>query len=383
MAELVFWLTAGLLAYAYVVFPALLAIALRFVPKRDVTEHVVGELPPVAVVLSAFNEQSHIADRIANLLSQDYPAGRLRVYVGSDGSDDGTADILESLRSPSVEVRVSTRRRGKAAILNELIALAHEPVIVFSDANVTFDRAAVMKLVQALSESEVGAVCGELFLQGNGSENQDSAYWRVERFLKAAEGRLGALLGANGAIYAIRKELYEPLPTDTIIDDFVIAMRIAARGWRLVYEPAARAWEDTPALIEDEFRRRVRIGLGNFQALFRYPEFLFRTSVRRAWAYVSHKVLRWFGPHLFVVNFVAAAWLAPSSLLYGAILALEVAGYAIIALGAWARGRFEVPRLLLGLVLFATLNAAFAVAFWKYLFGDVKGQWSRTERTVQ
>jgi cellulose synthase/poly-beta-1,6-N-acetylglucosamine synthase-like glycosyltransferase len=256
-------------------------------------------------------------------------------------------------------------------------------VIVFSDANVTFDRTAVAKLVRALREREVGAVCGELVLQGSGGENQDSAYWRIERFLKAAEGRLGALLGANGAIYAIRRELYEPLPPDTIIDDFVIAMRIAARGWRLVYEPDARAWEDTPELIDDEFRRRVRIGLGNFQALFRYPEFLFRTSVPRAWAYVSHKVLRWFGPHLLVVNLVAAAWLAPSDSFYRALLALQVLGYAIIALCAWARRRLAVPRPLLGLVLFATLNAAFAVAFWKYLFGDVQGQWSRTERAAQ
>jgi cellulose synthase/poly-beta-1,6-N-acetylglucosamine synthase-like glycosyltransferase len=383
MAELVFWLTAGLLVYAYVVFPAMLAIALRFVPKGNIARQSNADLPSVAVVLSAFNERSHIADRIANLESQDYPADKLRIYVGSDGSDDGTAEILEGLRSARVEVRISPRRRGKAAMLNELIASTREQVIVFSDANVTFDRAAVAKLVLALSDADVGAVCGELFLQSTGSENQDSVYWRVERFLKAAEGRLGALLGANGAIYAIRKELYEPLPEDTIIDDFVIAMRIASRGWRLAYEPAARAWEDTPPSIGDEFRRRVRIGMGNFQALFRYPEFVLRTSLPRAWAYFSHKVLRWFGPHLLVVNLLAAAWLATNSRSYAAIVALQVAGYAVVALCAWARSRFNVPRLLLGLVLFATLNAAFAVAFWKYLLGDLQGQWSRTERTVQ
>jgi cellulose synthase/poly-beta-1,6-N-acetylglucosamine synthase-like glycosyltransferase len=382
MVELIFWVATGLLAYAYVLYPALLAIVLRFVPNRS-TQRVAADLPAVAVILSALNERSHIAERIANLLAQDYPAEKLRVYVGSDGSDDGTAEILEGLRSARTEVRVSKQRRGKAATLNELIASAPEPFIVFSDANVTFDRLAVAKLVQAFGEPDVGAVCGELVLRGSGTENQDSAYWRAERSLKAAESKLGALLGANGAIYAIRKELYEPLPTDTIIDDFVVAMRIAVRGWRLVYEPGARAWEATPPRIKDEFRRRVRIGVGNFQALFRYPEFLFRTSLPRSWAYVSHKILRWFSPHLLIVSFVAAAVLAPSNSFYGAVLAAQIAVCSIIALGAWARRRFEVPRLVLGLVLFATLNAAFAVAFWKYLSGDITGQWSRTERTVQ
>src|SRR5262249_14866276 len=162
---------------------------------------------------------------------------------------------------------------------------------------------------------------------------------------------------------------YEPLPRDTIIDDFVIAMRIAAHGHELVYEPQARAYEETPARIEDEFRRRVRIGLGNYQALFRYPEFLLRTSRARAFAYFSHKILRWFGPHLFALAFVVCAVLAATSPLYAVLFALQAAGVVGILLAAVARKRVQLPRLLSGLVLFAGLNAAFAVAFCKYLFG--------------
>src|SRR5262249_9421878 len=140
----------------------------------------------------------------------------------------------------------------------------------------------------SLLESDAGAVCGELRLQSSAGDNQDALLWRIERTMKAAEGRMGGLLGANGAIYAIRSELYQPLPPDTIIDDFVIAMRIASRGFQLVYEPAARALEDTPDNIEDEFRRRVRIGIGNYQALFRFPQFLFRVRPIRALCYFSH-----------------------------------------------------------------------------------------------
>jgi cellulose synthase/poly-beta-1,6-N-acetylglucosamine synthase-like glycosyltransferase len=229
----------------------------------------------------------------------------------------------------------------------------------------------------------VGAVCGELVLLGaGGADNQDSAYWRMERFLKTAEGRLGALLGANGAIYAIQSELYEPLPADTIIDDFVIGMRITVRGRRLVYEPSARAFEETPERIEDEFRRRIRIGLGNFQALFRYPEFLYRSSLPRAVAYISHKVLRWFTPHLLLCALLASALLAAQPL-YAALLGLQLLGYATIVVAAWVRNVMSVPRWLLGIVLFAGVNAAFGLAFCRYFFGDLRGQWARTERSAK
>jgi cellulose synthase/poly-beta-1,6-N-acetylglucosamine synthase-like glycosyltransferase len=381
--EYVFWIAVALLAYSYVGYPLLLGVAGRLrVEQRPVSEEseLGAELAPVAVVLAALNEQVHIADRIANLLSQDYP-GRLTVYVGSDGSTDRTAEILGALSGERVRTFSFQERRGKATVLNDLMTHVTEPITIFSDANVLFEPDAVRILVRALRDHAVGAVCGELVLQGRrGADNQDSAYWRMERFLKAAEGRLGALLGANGAIYAIRSALYEPLPADTIIDDFVIGMRITVRGRRLVYEPSARAFEETPERIEDEFRRRVRIGLGNFQALFRYPEFFYRSSVPRAVAYVSHKVLRWFTPHLLLCALLASALLA-SQPLYAALLALQLIGYLAIGIAAAARNVLALPRWLLGAVLFAGVNAAFGVAFCRYFFGDLRGQWSRTERS--
>jgi cellulose synthase/poly-beta-1,6-N-acetylglucosamine synthase-like glycosyltransferase len=380
--DYVFWIAVALLAYAYVGYPLLLAVAgwLHVERPSRVDDSDLGaDLPPVAVVLSALNEQVHIADRIENLLSQDY-AGQLTVYVGSDGSTDRTAEILAASSSERVRTFVFPERRGKATVLNDLMRRVTEPITIFSDANVAFESDAVRRLVRALRDHAVGAVCGELVLQRrSGTDNQDSAYWRMERFLKAAEGRLGALLGANGAIYAIRTALYEPLPADTIIDDFVIGMRITVRGRRLVYEPSARAFEETPERIEDEFRRRVRIGLGNFQALFRYPEFLYRSSLPRAIAYVSHKVLRWFTPHLLLCALLASALLAAQPL-YAAMFGLQLLGYLTIGVAAVTRNVLSLPRWLLGIVLFAGVNAAFGVAFCRYFFGDLRGQWSRTER---
>jgi cellulose synthase/poly-beta-1,6-N-acetylglucosamine synthase-like glycosyltransferase len=383
--EYVFWIAVALLAYSYVGYPLLLAAAggVRAKPPARADESERGaDFPPVAVVLSALNEQVHIAARIANLLAQDYP-GPLTVYVGSDGSTDRTAEILTTLNKERVRTFVFQERRGKATVLNHLMRHVTEPITVFSDANVVFERDAVRMLVRPLRDAAVGAVCGELVLLGaGGRDNQDSAYWRMERFLKTAEGRLGALLGANGAIYAIRSALYEPLPADTIVDDFVIGMRITVRGRRLVYEPAARAFEETPGRIEDEFRRRVRIGLGNFQTLFRYPEFLYRTSPSRAVAYVSHKVLRWFTPHLLLCALLSSALLATQPR-YAAVFGLQLLGYAVIGVAAVFRNVLSLPRWLLGMVLFAGVNAAFGVAFCRYFLGDVRGEWSRTERSAK
>jgi cellulose synthase/poly-beta-1,6-N-acetylglucosamine synthase-like glycosyltransferase len=244
-----------------------------------------------------------------------------------------------------------------------------------------FEQDAIERLVGSLYEHEAGAVVGELQLQNSAGDNQDSLYWRVERMLKAAEGRLGGLLGANGAIYAIRSELYEPLPPDTIIDDFVIAMRIASRGHALVYESAARAIEDTPDNIEDEFRRRVRIGIGNYQALFRFPQFLFKSSPQRGLCYLSHKILRWLGPHLLLVMLIASL-LSYEQPLYRALFWAQLLGYGMLLGVNAVRARVRLPRWLSGLLLLAGLNLAFAVAFWRYLCNDTQGQWSRTQRRV-
>jgi cellulose synthase/poly-beta-1,6-N-acetylglucosamine synthase-like glycosyltransferase len=169
----------------------------------------------------------------------------------------------------------------------------------------------------------VGAVCGELNLFATTGANVDSTYWRMERSLKKAEARLGGLLGANGAIYAIRRELWKPLPADTICEDFVVAMGVAAQGLRVAYAEAALAHEETPEDIHDEYGRRVRIGIGNYQALFEHPEFLMRTGIATRFTYVSHKVLRWIAPHLVIVAMLASAlaatfdhaWRLPSVLL--------------------------------------------------------------------
>ncbi|HSN71991.1 MAG TPA: glycosyltransferase family 2 protein, partial [Steroidobacteraceae bacterium] len=296
LIEFLFWSSVLMVAYTYAIYPVLmLLMGQRRSSEGAVQDATVADRdwPDVDVVIAAYNEESHIVERLTNLLDQHYPAHRLRVLVGSDGSSDATVELARSVGSDRVFVQ-AFGRRGKASVLNDLVARATAPIIVLSDANTAFDRDAIRWLVRAFDDPAVGAVVGELRLLAADGDNRDSTYWNVERRLKEAESRIGGLLGANGAIYALRRELYEPLPPDTIVDDFVVGMRIAAAGHRVVYEPRAFAIEDTPSGMDSEFRRRIRIGTGNYQAFFRYPQFLTRTSWGTRFTYLSHKVLRWF-----------------------------------------------------------------------------------------
>jgi cellulose synthase/poly-beta-1,6-N-acetylglucosamine synthase-like glycosyltransferase len=333
----------------------------------------------VAVVIAAFNEERHILQRVENLLQQSYPADRLTIYVGSDGSTDGTNALLQSIASARVLVSCFAANRGKSSVLNDLVAQTSEPLVIFTDANTEFAPLAVAELVRRFRESTVGCVCGELRLRQSSGDNQDSMFWRVEQFLKKSEAGLDALLGANGAIYAIRRELYTPLPGDTIVDDFIIAMRIKSTGWRLVYEPLAVAFEETPAGIDDEFKRRLRIGIGNYQALFRYPEFFWNNGIATKFSYFSHKVLRWLTPHLLLVALVCSALLSGNPV-YRWLLGLQVCGYGLAALLYSTRRVIRLRGPVASIVYLLTLNAAFGVSFLIYLSGKGKGTWKRTAR---
>lgn len=381
----------GAVVYSYVLYPFVLlllaavrqaasdaAFVLRKVDRRRAPAR---ELPAVDVVIAAFNEEVHIARRIQNLLELDYPADRLRVRIGSDGSSDGTADLLRAVTDPRVDVQIYPANRGKASVLNDLVARATAPVLVFSDANTEFDDQALRRLVAHFDDERVGGVSGELRLKRAGGDNQDSLYWRIEQMLKTFEARIGALLGANGAIYAIRRELWRPLRADTICDDFCVAMNVAAMRRRLVYDPTAWAEEDTPSAIADEYHRRVRIGIGNFQALARQPDYLYRTSLPTAFAYVSHKVLRWIAPHLLLIALFASLLLAIEAPAWRVAAAVQIALY----LGAAALYlRSLAGRRLGGLMkivafLFA-LNWAFLAASARFATGRYRGSWRRSVR---
>lgn len=392
--ELLVCLCVGLVAYSYVGYPVVLSgvaaiVQLvrdaRFVLRKD--DRRQGEasdpngLATVTVVIAAFNEQRHIQRRVDNLLALTYPSGRVQYLIGSDGSTDRTADILRACADPRIQAVIFDSNRGKASVLNELLSRATGEIVVFSDANTFFHPDALERLVGHFSDPGVGCVSGELRLISTGGNNQDSLYWRVEQLLKFFESRIGGLLGANGAIYAIRRSLWRPLREDTICDDFCVAMSVAASGAKLVYEPAAWAEEDCPEAIDEEFHRRVRIGIGNFQALIRHPEYFMRTSWGTRLAYASHKVLRWVAPHLLLTALALSLVLSVQSAQWQWLAALQLLsiGGAALLYGV-SRRWLGMPGVLKVVAFLYALNWAFLVASWRYVRGDYRGSWRRTSR---
>lgn len=379
IAIVLFWAATGLLAYSYLLFPLLVLGAARFGARKP----IIGgrsDWPDVAVVIAAFNEEKHIGERIRNLLDQDYPPERLTVLVGSDGSTDATVQLAGGIHEPRLRLCAFARNRGKASVLNDLVGQASQDVLVFSDANTHFEKDTIRQLVARLADPSVGAVCGELMLSPPArARNVDHKYWSLERRLKAAESAISGLLGANGGVYAIRRALYQPLTPDTICDDFVIVMNVAVAGQRVVYEPKARAHEETPEDMQAEFWRRVRIGIGNYQSLFRHPAFLTATNVSRRWTYLSHKVLRWISPHLLAVMLLASLVLA-GQLAYRLLLVLQLTGYAAAWLVYATRRAVAWPGMIRSASLFFVVNAAFTIAFFRFLRGDYAGGWRRTAR---
>jgi cellulose synthase/poly-beta-1,6-N-acetylglucosamine synthase-like glycosyltransferase len=384
-------LCLGAVVYSYVLYPFVLSFVASIVQtlrdaayvfkKKERRVRADTELPAVAVVISAFNEERHIQQRVDNILALDYPPHLLRAYIGSDGSSDATGAILSAVKDPRIAALVFEQNRGKANVLNDLVGRVKEPIVVFSDANTFFDRVALRKLVAHFSDDRVGGVSGELRLLGGGGDNQDSLYWRLEQFLKFFEARIGGLLGANGAIYAIRRSLWQPLAPDTICDDFCVAMNVSAARHRLVYEPAAWAEEETPLDIGDEYGRRVRIGIGNFQALVRHPEYLWRSSWGTAFAYVSHKVLRWTAPHLLIVALLASFVLGAQSTGWLVFAVLQLAAYLGAALlYRWSKSGKSLPSSLRIPAFLFALNWAFLVASKRFLGGQYSGSWRRTSR---
>lgn len=391
LLELLVLVSICSVVYSYAIYPLVLTCVAgiaqiirdaRYVLQKNERRVALDfDLPRVAVVIAAFNEERHIRSRIENLLALDYPPHLLQVYIGSDGSTDRTNEILAAFDDPRVHSFPFERNRGKSSVLNDLVGRTDADILAFSDANTLFAPQALLRLVAHFADPSVGAVSGELRLKGSAGDNQDSLYWRVEQYLKFFEARIGGLLGANGAIYAIRHSLWQPLAPDTICDDFCVAMNVAAAGHRLIYEPTAWANEDTPDAIGDEYNRRVRIGIGNFQALVRNPRYLYGTSFGTIFAYMSHKVLRWITPHLLAIALLASCILAIESESWRLATLVQIGIYAgSFATYQASHRKISLPGPLKILAFLFALNWALFVASYRYVTGRYSGSWRRTDR---
>lgn len=376
----VFWLSALALFYAYFGYPAMLALLCRIKPVEVKGSKAYRE-PSVSMLIAAYNEERVIAQKMENSLSIDYPG--LDIWVVSDGSTDKTNSIVSSYtrENPAVHL-IELGRSGKSAAINRAVPLIGSDIIVFSDANTFYDKTALRRLLDGFKDPEVGFVCGRLIYDnpaGIASGRGEGLYWRYETALKKMESALGYVAGANGAIYAVRRELFEPLPKGTVNDDFTISMRIIEKGWYGLYEPEAIAREDVAVSMASEFRRHVRDSAGHYKAMIAFPGLLNPFLGMRSFIYVSHRVFRWTAP-LFILTLFLANTLLLGNPIYNAAFISQGAFYSAALLGLAYQNAKGLGRVVLVPFYFCNLNAALAAGFLKAISGRQGTAWERTER---
>ncbi len=370
--KLLFWISVAAILYAYIGYPlavwAMARLFARRISKAAIT-------PKVTVVVACHNEASLIEARIENLLQSDYPPELLEIIVVSDGSTDETEKLARRFTSERVSVIACPERQGKPSALNLGVARAAGEIIVFADARQRFEADAIKNLASNFNDREVGAVSGELVLESDSSVGESMGlYWKYEKWIRKNESLSGSVVGATGAIYAIRRELWKPLPAETILDDVYTPMQIALGGWRVVFEERARAIDQANSSAGREFRRKARTLTGNYQLCQLMPRLLLPTS-RLLFQFYSHKLMRLAAPIFFVILFISNLVIASrvagvaEAIFYQSSLAVQLAFYASIPLSRWLAKRNRRVRLLNAAYVFSVMNAAALVGLFYFLRG--------------
>jgi poly-beta-1,6-N-acetyl-D-glucosamine synthase len=369
-----FWGATALVAYTYFGYAGWLWLRSHWW-RKEVRQ---GPFSPfVSVVMVVRNEERMLECKLENLLTLDYPAELIQLVVVSDGSTDRTEAILhEHASNPRVNVVLNQLSRGKASGLNDALELAQGDIVVFTDARQHIEPGALRLLLENFADPQVGCVSGELMLgdpQTGETREGLGIYWRVEKRIRELEAVSGSVVGATGSLYAIRRNLLVPLPPETILDDVYLPMQVVRRGFRVVFDARARAWDSADLESGQEFARKVRTLSGNYQLLQLAPWLLTSANPIR-FEFVSHKLLR------LVVPFALAGILVASLVLrapvYRLALALQVAFYGLSFLAIAQLKRGPVARLADAAFTFVVLNTAAVVAFANFVSGR-KAAWIR------
>lgn len=359
--QILFWLCILLVVYAYLGYPLLLWLISRFRGRKTLRTL---SAPTVSILMSVRNEEQVLPAKLDNLRKLDYPRDRVQIIVVSDGSSDSTVRILRE-QSGMLQLIVLEAARGKAAALNEAAQRATGEILVFTDARQMIDSNAVSELTACFADPEVGGVSGELMLEGDSGSpsNAIGTYWKLEKVVRRLESESGSVIGATGALYAIRRSLYKDIPSATILDDVVIPMNIVRQGNRVIFQASAIARDRLFAEKGKEFSRKVRTMTGNFQLLWLQP-WLLTPANPVLWRYISHKFLRLLCPWLLILMPIASGMAVGP--IYRVAFEMQIALYSVAVFGALFP--FARRSRLVGVIsTFVMLNAAAALAFYNFI----------------
>jgi cellulose synthase/poly-beta-1,6-N-acetylglucosamine synthase-like glycosyltransferase len=346
----IFFLSIFLIAYVYVAYPLIIFTLASFVQAGRDLRYVLSRtkrralfegqdhLPAISIVIAVFNEEQVIEERIKNCLSLDYPREKMEIIVASDGSTDQTNGIVEEYAGNGVRLLAFDGRNGKSFVLNRAIPEAKGSILLLTDSNTFYESDAILKLIRHFDDPTIGGVCGELRVTPSDDATvEESLYWKFENTLKFMESRLNMTLGANGGIYAIRADAFMPIPDGTIVDDFIIFLNVRRKGFKTIFDPEAVAYERSAPSLEDEYKRKTRIGAGDLQAIRLAGSFLHPKSGAVCFSLWSHKVLRWAVPFFLITLFLSNLALAPENLFFLIVLTLQLIFYALFVIGFFYR----------------------------------------------
>jgi len=368
----IFWLSFLMLSYVYLGYPAILYLISIFFKKRIKRKDF---YPDVSIIISVYNEEKNIEEKIKNLLDLDYPEEKLEILIGSDGSTDGTNQIISKYLNGRVKFYLKEKREGKPDVLNVLCSIAKGDILVFTDARQRLDRESLKELLKDFSDERIGSVSAELFFEENKTNKGTDLYWKYEKFIRNSESKIGSMLGATGAMYAVRRELFSELPKDLILDDVYIPLKIVQKGYRAIFESRAKIYDRLAKDAKEEFIRKTRTLCGNFQ-IFVYLKGLFNPFKNPIWWQLfSHKFLRLLAPFFLVILFISNLFIL-KNYFYKIFLIFQILFYKFAFFGLVFKNRnalFNIPY------MFCVMNSAAVVGLYKFLTRRQDVLWEKVE----
>lgn len=384
--EYVFWISLCVIIYTYLGYPFLVYLlnSLFKKPKRSYPEH----FPNITILIPCFNEQDFVKQKIENLLSVDYPADKLEIVFVTDGSTDDTNEIISSYipnQRSKIKLSYSPERKGKQHAVNRVMPELNGDIIVFNDCNTTINSDFLQFMIPHFTNPEVGVVTGEKKIivkeKDEVVSSGEGMYWKYECWLKQLDSDFHSTIGSPGELFAVRKELYRPVPESISIEDFYLSMSITTDGFKNIYESRAVASELSSASLEDELIRKRRIASGAYRTILQYTDIYKFKHLKLLFLYISHRVLRWtLAPISLVVVLVSNAFLIGQSPLYNLFFSLQILFYTLALLG-WLFHKtktrifaFYIP------FYFIFMNLGLYLGFLDFLRGKRNVIWKKAKR---
>ncbi len=384
-----FWISLFVIFYAFIGYGILLFFLVKlrriFRGKRSIGTETAATLPTCTLIVAAYNEEDFIEQKIKNTLALNYPKDKISFLFITDGSTDKTPEIIS--RYPQVKLMHTSKRLGKIAAVQRAVDAVTTEVMVFTDANTFLNPEALLKLCRHYTDPKVGAVAGEkrVCIEENADATAgEGFYWKYESKLKGWDSELNSVVGAAGELFSVKKALYESAHPSSIIDDFMISMLIAKKGYRIVYEPEAFATETSSADIKEELKRKIRIAAGGLQSVIWLKNLLlpFKQPLL-SFQYISHRVLRWtVVPFLMIAALILNIIIVAETrlFLYQLILSAQILFYTAAFLG-WILEKQQIKiKALFIPYYFGVMNYAVIAGIFRYLFGEQSAAWEKSKR---